>query len=364
MPDYISRFKGNEIDEAIQKARDITKTAGEINTTLEDAENIKNDINMLADNELIAKDSNGQLKGSGIKDEGDKLFFEKDVRLPSGSLDVGPSITLSEASGWLRIKDHSTNDVFFAIDSKNTLQGSQRPIYYEHGSQQTIIIQNDDSQILNSITSINYTPTEFCQVNALYLNFATNVNNLRIEVVSTITNKPIKYIPNEKTWKNQIGGLNLAAGLNNVFIGDTFSPMLFEPSTPLKINLIADNAINLKSNGSVPYIKIDRQLITAKGILLQGEGTGSPDTPEQIRDKLTTLTGENRLDASSIKNIQGGGGSDTAESIRDKLQTLTGANRLNATAIQGIEGIYTNLDGGTATSSFTNTIEGGNASGY
>ncbi len=30
---------------------------------------------------------------------------------------------------------------------------------------------------------------------------------------------------------------------------------------------------------------------------------GSPDTPEQVRDKLETLEGENRLDASAIKNL-------------------------------------------------------------
>ena len=78
---------------------------------------------------------------------------------------------------------------------------------------------------------------------------------------------------------------------------------------------------------------VDRQIITPKPIALEEELNG------------------------------GGSGSDTASQIRDKLQTLTGADRLNATAIQGVEGIYTNLDGGTATSSFTNTIEGGNANG-
>ena len=30
---------------------------------------------------------------------------------------------------------------------------------------------------------------------------------------------------------------------------------------------------------------------------------GSPDTPEQVRDKLETLSGEERLDAKAIKNL-------------------------------------------------------------
>ena len=31
---------------------------------------------------------------------------------------------------------------------------------------------------------------------------------------------------------------------------------------------------------------------------------GSPDTPEQVRDKLSALVGEERIDASAIKNIE------------------------------------------------------------
>lgn len=61
--------------------------------------------------------------------------------------------------------------------------------------------------------------------------------------------------------------------------------------------------------------------------------TGSPDTAEQIRDKLQTLIGVNRLDASAIKNIID---QLTADQIRDLLETLTGTNRLDASAIQNL----------------------------
>ena len=55
--------------------------------------------------------------------------------------------------------------------------------------------------------------------------------------------------------------------------------------------------------------------------MLTFTGTGSQDTAEEIRDKLTTLQNNDRLDASAIKNIPSGA-KDTAEEIRDKLQTL------------------------------------------
>jgi hypothetical protein len=56
---------------------------------------------------------------------------------------------------------------------------------------------------------------------------------------------------------------------------------------------------------------------------------GSPDTPLQVRDKLQTLAGEERLDASAIKNIPSGGRIGTASirdfiKLRDTPRTYTG----------------------------------------
>lgn len=269
MPNYISKFKGSEIDEAIGKTREINKTSEEINQTLEDVENLQQGINNVADGELLSKGLNGDLKGTGVIDQGDKIFFTKDARLPSGSIDIGPSITLSEASGWLRVVDNSTNDKYFAVDSKNTLEGSERPIYYEHSKQEELIVQSDDTQVLNNVSVIEYTPKLLSQVNEMYLNFESDVKNLRIEVISMITNKPIKYIPSEGTWVKGVGGLNLVAGVQNIFLGFTFTPVLFEPTTPIKINLVADNPINLKGNETLPYIKAKIQRIYPKALMLQ-----------------------------------------------------------------------------------------------
>lgn len=298
--DYISNFTGQEIDAAIQKAKDITKTAGEVNNALDNADKIVSEINVIPANEVVSHDGNGSLKGTGIIDEGNKIFFQKDARFPSGSIDVGASVTLSESAGWLRIVDQSTGDKFFALDYKNTEQGTNRPIYYEHGQQTSITIQPDNSKTISDFKTMDYTPPELSQVNNFYLDFATAVNNLRIEVISLVTNKTIKYIPNEKVWKAQKGGLNFSTGIQNIFTGETFTPMLFETTTPLRINMVADNQINLRGNGVMPYIRVDRQIVIPKGVLLQGEGTGSSDSPEQIRDKLKTLTTGNKLNINDI----------------------------------------------------------------
>ena len=86
---------------------------------------------------------------------------------------------------------------------------------------------------------------------------------------------------------------------------------------------------------------------------------GSPDTPEQIRDKLQSLTGEERLDAYAIKNIpdnkgkwfglandSGGGGTSGEWSINEVPSgIINGSNTIFTTAhnfVSGTTQIYWN----------------------
>lgn len=316
MADYISKFTGQQIDAAIQKATDIAKTATDINSNLAYTEGLKTNLNTIADNEIVSKKSDGSLQGTGIINESDKIFFPKDGRFPSASIDIGPAATISENGGWLQYTANTLGKKYILLDYENDETGSKRPIYWERAAEEKgHIVNNVDSTAMNNITTFNYIPTANSQVNALYLNFATDVSNFMAEIVSLNTGKSIKYIPNENAWKTNVGGLNLASGVRNIL--QNISPISLLTAYNLKINFKANNPINLKGDGTKPYLMVDRQLITAKPIALEEELNG------------------------------GGGGSDTASQIRDKLQTLTGADRLNATAIQGIEGIYTNLDGGT-----------------
>lgn len=102
MADYISKFTGQEIDDSIQKAKDISKTANEINSNLAYTESLKTNLNTIADNEIVSKKSDGSLQGTGIVNEDNKIFFPKDGRFPSASIDVGPAVTISENGGWLQ----------------------------------------------------------------------------------------------------------------------------------------------------------------------------------------------------------------------------------------------------------------------
>lgn len=303
MADYISKFTGQQIDAAIQKATDIAKTATDINSNLAYAEGLKTNLNTIADNEIVSKKSDGSLQGTGIINESDKIFFPKDGRFPSASIDIGPAATISENGGWLQYTANTLGEKYILLDYENDETGSKRPIYWERAAEEKgHVVNNVDSTEMDNITTFNYIPTANSQVNALYLNFATDVSNFMAEIVSLNTGKPIKYIPNENAWKTNVGGLNLASGVRNIL--QNISPISLLTAYNLKINLKANTAINLKGDGTKPYLKVDRQLITAKPIALQGEGGGgSADTAEQIRDKLQSLTSENRLDSTAIKNL-------------------------------------------------------------
>lgn len=319
MADYISKFTGQQIDAAIQKATDITKTATDINSNLAYTEGLKTNLNTIADNEIVSKKSDGSLQGTGILNESDKIFFPKDGRFPSASIDIGPAATISENGGWLQYTANTLGKKYILLDYENDETGSKRPIYWERAAEEKgHIVNNVDLTTMNNITTFNYMPTANSQVNALYLNFSTDVSNFMVEIVSLNTGKPIKYIPNENAWKTNVGGLNLASGVRNIL--QNISPISLLTAYNLKINFKANNPINLKGDGAKPYMMVDRQLITAKPIALQGEGTGSADTPSQIRDKLSTLSGNDRLDASKIKNIPSGGGITVGQTYGDYRQ--------------------------------------------
>nr|UWG92247.1 MAG: hypothetical protein [Bacteriophage sp.] len=297
MADYISKFTGQQIDAAIQKATDIAKTATDINSNLAYTEGLKTNLNTIADNEIVSKKSDGSLQGTGILNESDKIFFPKDGRFPSGSIDIGPAATLSENGGWLQYKANTLGKDYILLDYENDETGSKRPVYWERAAEEKgHVVNNVDSTAMNNITTFNHIPTANSQVNALYLNFATDVSNFMAEIVSLNTGKPIKYIPNENAWKTNVGGLNLASGVRNIL--QNISPISLLTAYNLKINFKANNPINLKGDGTKPYLMVDRQLITAKPIALQGEGgggTGSStllgltDTPDSYTGKAGYL---------------------------------------------------------------------------
>lgn len=337
MAEYVSRFTGQEIDNFLQKSKDIAKTASEINNSMALVDKVESGINSAKVGEIVAKNASGGLEGVGIINEADKIFFPKDGRFPSGSIDVGPAITISENGGWVQNHTNTLDNDYIFLDYEVDKTGSKRPSYAKRDAEElNVIINGANLTTMQNVVTFEYMPAYAAQINALYFDFATPVTNLRAEIVSKLTNLPIKYIPNEQAWKSGNGGLNIPQGVHNVLDSYKQTPFSALTSYQLKINIIADGPVTLMGNGVLPYMAADVQRITEIGVLLLGEGTGSPDEPSQIRDKLILLSGNDRLSITALKDIPEGLIAETSISIRDKLETLVSDNRLSHTAIKDL----------------------------
>ena len=125
------------------------------------------------------------------------------------------------------------------------------------------------------------------------------------------------------------------------FVSRSKARSFTSPETTVAVSgagLTSQQAASLNKAVQVSQITLtddDLRFVSADGTdrtitlaLLQGGVT-----PVQVRDKLQTLTGEARLDASAVKDI---GDEIDAGDIRNKLQTLTGTDRLPASAISGL----------------------------
>lgn len=284
---YISRFTGPEIDAALQKSKDITKTAGEINTSLEFVTNTQSALTTAQTGEIIAKNANGDLEGTGIINGDDNIFFPKDGRFPSGSIDIGPGITLSENGGFVQNTPHTLDKTYLMVDYEVNKNGTTKPIYWERAAEEINVILQNVSDTQTTLSYFDRTPTVSSQVNSLYLNFANSYDNILIEIISLNTNKPIKYLPNESAWKNGTGGISVSQGLNNILEGIT--PISFLDTYRVRFNF--KNPVTLMGDGSTPYLSVNRQLITSKNLLVEGEGTGI-NTFTGLSDTPNSYTGE------------------------------------------------------------------------
>lgn len=294
MSEYVSKFTGQEIDEFLQKSKDISKTAQEVNTSLATVDSIKSGIDNAEPGEVLLKDSTGELKGSGIVDEGDKIFFPKDGRFPSGSVDVGPAVTISENGGWVQNHTNTLDQDYIFVDYQVTKRGTTKPVYWERGPEEkNVVINAGNSTTMRDVTVFDHVPTADSQVNAIYFDFAAPVTNFRAEIVSLDTNIPIKYIPNESAWKNNTGGLDLPSGIQNVLDSPKQTPISALTSYNLRFNIKADGPVSVMGDGVKPYLAVDRQPITAKNILVEGDASGGGSTVfTGLSDTPSAYTGQ------------------------------------------------------------------------
>lgn len=100
--------------------------------------------------------------------------------------------------------------------------------------------------------------------------------------------------------------------------------------------ILADGEIGFETDTQPYKFKVGDGRTPWNSLVYEDDGAIS-ETGQSIRDKLALLVGDERLDASHIKNIPNAGtGAETGETIKNKLQGLAGNDRLDITAIKSI----------------------------
>lgn len=255
------------------------------------------------DGSLLYK-KDGQLKSTPINiDDANKIIDSPySLKVPPNTIELGENISLKENGGFINFYTKASGKYYLALDYENDAQtGSKKPIYYERGPIQVKKeIQNVDTTTMNNVTTINLgTSDKDVQVQSLYFKFVNNVNNLKAKL--TINGQDVAYYPTKLAWDGKENGLNFVSGLQRMQLEPFWANIVGFNRT---ITLKADGPINLLGNGTLPYIAEDLNYLTRKDIALMEDLNGSivTETGASIRDKLNTLTGDERLSVNSLKD--------------------------------------------------------------
>lgn len=273
MADIIfSSFSQAQLEQAIYKINGIEKNLLEINNALDYILAIKEDISKLSNGELVKK-NNENLQGTGIIEDDTHIFFPKDGRFPSGSIDVGPGATISENGGWLQYKTNTLGKSYILLDYELTQGGTTKPVYWERlMEEQDVIIQPINSVVMD-VERIEIVPSSNYQINQLKLDFVEPVENLVIQIKSLDTNKVIKYFPNENAFKTGSGGFDFGIGSNNIIDGFTSTPL--SVLTAYNLEITFSKPVKLKGNGVLPWFSVNRQIINKIDIMVEGDKFGA-----------------------------------------------------------------------------------------
>lgn len=224
------------------------------------------DLSNVKTNEIMYKDSNGVIRGTGMFLEGDMIVSTKDLQIPPNTLHIGDNIELHENGGFLEYTTKTLNKDYVLIMSENNNTGSLKPIYYERETIETDVkLQSDNSAIMDNITEIDITPDTDGEVSKVYFDLAEPATNFKVKI--EVNGNDVAYYPSKNAWNdNTVAGYNFNEGINNISLVPHFT---FLTSYNVKIHIKADSNINMNGNGTMPYLAIDRQKLNKLEIITE-----------------------------------------------------------------------------------------------
>lgn len=284
--------------------------------------------------EIPFKQLDGTFGGSRMRvlDDG-SLLAPPNFGVESGSVKFGDVLTISEAAGFLAISNHLNGKSYTVLDYPTPRAGvSQKPSQFrlteaEHAFNAQPI---DTTTLTANPLVLQYTVQNTARNNALTFRTGAVMENVRIIIRKVSNNVVVKYIPSKEAWETEVGGLTWAVGDNTFDFEDT--PIIFNSGDLISFEFRA-TTVSLKGNATIPYIVSTQQLGEFHDVVLDDDYTAV-----DVRNKLTGLTGTNRLPMSAVK--------DGVVSVAGR----TGVVTLTATDVSGLapvatSGAYTDLTG-------------------
>lgn len=340
--------KDNSIDGDINDlSTDVQQHNIDIPKLKNDVQTNEDDIKSKADNDLsnvqgfaTGKDGDLFYKKGGklvvaplkIDDTAKELQSKYSLVVPPNSVHFGLNTSIHENGGFLEYHTKSLNKNYLLLDYENDpATGTSKPIYYARGKEETsTIIQAVDDTVMNNVTSFDVVPAFSRQVQRMYFKLVNGVNNFKMKF--EINGKVAEY-PTGSWNDDTVQGFNLGTNLQHVDLRPFWSSLVTYAN--VKILIKADTPINMLGNGTLPWVAEDLNRITTFTMATMKDVTNAviKDTAAEIRNKLQSLAGDERLGIEDLKDVET---TISSNYVKTKLEELIGEDRLDANAIKNI----------------------------
>lgn len=285
--------------------------------------------------EIPYKKLDGTFGGSRMRvlDDG-SLLAPPGFGVESGSVKFGDVLLLSEAAGFLAISNLLNERQYTILDywTPRTQASAVPSAFMAENPSFSFVAQSDDSVNLSTNPLVfDYTIQNTSRTYSLFMRAYAAMSNVRIKITQVSNDVTLKYVPSKEAWETGVGGLEWAIGDNTFDFGDT--PLILRTGQAVRFEIEA-TAVALKGNNAgITYFGGEDQLGEFRDVLMADQYTAT-----DVRDKLASLTGTNRLGIASIK--------DAVTTVAGR----TGAVVLTASDVGGLApvattGAYSSLSG-------------------
>ena len=272
------------------------------------------------------KKPDGTFGGSRLRMlEDGSLLAPPNFGVESGSIKFGDVITLSESAGFLAIQNHLKETTYTIVDyaTPRDAVSSIPSTFHLTESERVFIAQAvGTTDLTDSPLVFQYTVQNTARTNALSWRTSSTMSNVRIKISQVSNGVALKYLPSKEAWETQVGGMEWILGDNMFDFDDT--PIILNAGDVLEFEVHATDVAMKGNSSGIPYMEATLQVGVFHDLVTEVQYTAG-----DVRDKLVSLSGVNRLPASAIKGL--------VETVAGRI----GAVELIASDIGGLASVAT-----------------------